>query len=109
MIKGKKTELTTKKWGILKNGLQGWTYSKKVRWICQAGTSAPVVTSSDSSVVKYPDGIVAPTSSNIGITQHSAGIRDITGLRERVQDKRESQLTLCPKDPQLSKSLNALK
>ena len=92
MIKGKKTELTTKKWGILKKGLQGWTYSKKLIWICQDGTSAPVVTSSDGSVVKYPDGIVAPISSNIGITQHSAGISDITGLRDRVQNKSETQL-----------------
>ena len=90
LTKGKKTEISTKKWGKLKTGLQGWIYGRKVRWICQADSRTPVVLKSDSSVGNIPDGIAAPNSSNHGIRELSVGISVNTGVRVRVQDNCES-------------------
>ena len=90
-IEGEKTILSIKKWGKKSNGLQGWNYSKKVRWICKAGKSSPVapnIVSSSESI--HPDSRAAPGISNLGISDNNCGIPSNTGVGVSRQDESES-------------------
>ena len=58
-IAGEKRIISSKKWTKKKDGLLGWSVSKKVKWFCKASIEVtPAVQSNASNV--YPESSAAP-------------------------------------------------
>ena len=69
-----KKTITSKKWGMKKDGLSGWIVSKRVRWFCPAKKMTPEAPNFDSK--SCPSSRAAPVISNMGIRESFLGIMD---------------------------------
>ena len=55
-VKGVQNVISTKKWGKIKNGLNGWLHSKNVKWTCKRQMIVPEVSDIvQSEKVFHPD------------------------------------------------------
>ena len=72
-MKGIRKVITSKKWTKKKDGLQGWSYSKKVKWYCQFNEivtpASPEIAS--NGIENYPHSQAAPL-----IERESNGLSD---------------------------------
>ena len=87
-VKGVKNVISSKKWGKLKNGLNGWLHSKKVKWTCKRQMIVPEASDIvQSEKVFYPDTDTAPIiENNQGISDNSHGVVVVVGVRESDPD-----------------------
>ena len=91
-VAGEKRVISSKKWTKKKDGLSGWSTSKKVKWFCKASIEvAPVVQSNASEV--NSESSAAPVLNNIsndGICERFQGISNISGEEGERSETSES-------------------
>ena len=77
---GEKRIISSRKWTTKKDGLSGWSVSRKVKWFCMASIEVTPVVQSNASEVN-PESSAAPElnfSSNDGICERFQGINNIS-------------------------------
>ena len=88
-VAGEKRIISSKRWTKKKDGLSGWSVTKKVTWFCRASIEvAPVVQRNASEV--NSESSAAPDLNNDGICEHFEGISNISGEKGERSEASES-------------------
>ena len=94
-VVGEKRTISSRKWTTKKDGLSGWSVTKKIKWFCNASIEVAPVVLSNTSVIDSESSAAPDLKflNNGGICEHSKGISDISGVEGKPSEASESSET----------------
>ena len=75
--------VTSKKWASKKDGLQGWSYSKKIKWYCKLDAESTPAAPEKASVESYTPSQAAPVGIHNGLPDNNLKRSDLSESNER--------------------------
>ena len=82
-IPGVRRVITNKKWASRKDGLNGWSYSKKVKWYCTHDAEDAPAAPEKASVDRSTPSQAAPVGLNNGLPDSNFERSDLSESNER--------------------------